>query len=86
VRPVERANHCKIEQTSRLAIESGAAPNGAPAILGYELLKRSVEIVGRLKGSFHELFSKNRFANLKPTVERLLIHDVSSPLQYWLVS
>jgi hypothetical protein len=79
VRSIERADHCEVEQASGFPIELWTAPDGAPAVLGHEFLERSVEIIGRLERVFHELFAEHGFADFKATVERLLIHDVSSP-------
>ncbi len=57
--PVERRQHTEIHKTAISPTERGAPPTGAPAELGYKLLKLSVERIGLIESSPNSLFSKH---------------------------
>src|SRR4029079_4980477 len=46
VRAVERGQHSQVDEAALLAAEAGARPDGAPAVLGDELLHRPRELAG----------------------------------------
>ena len=74
---VQYAEHRQIEHAARLARKPFASPTGAPAILGYQFLQRTSEVIRRRERLFDELLADNILADGEAEVVSLLIHVIS---------
>jgi hypothetical protein len=77
VRAIQRAQHGDVEQAAGFLRQPLAAPDGAPAVLGHELLQRHVEVVGGRKRLVDEFGADDRFANGEALIEEFLVHGDS---------
>src|SRR6266702_5296323 len=70
VRTIERGKHGQVTQTSGLSIQTRAAPDLAPTVLGEQFLQRPVEIIGRRECIVYEVGSED----VAPYAESLFKH------------
>src|SRR3712207_7178304 len=81
VGPVQGAEHGEVEQAARLERKALAAPDGAPAILGGQLLHGHVEVVRGRERLVDEVLTDDALADLEPALVALLVHLVSSSVR-----
>src|SRR3954453_22995000 len=74
MRAVEDRDHREIEHRAFLLGEALAAPAGTPAVLADELLKRPVEVVGRLYRVLDIVLAEHLGADAQSGLVCFLVH------------
>ena len=72
VTAAQRGEHADVVEAALLAAQPRPAPYRAPAVLGQDLLKLLVEVVGAADGAVHVL----RAQHLAPDLQAFLVHLV----------
>src|SRR6266566_6292725 len=79
--PVERAQHCQIDDRAGAAVEPRPCPQGAPAKLGRPLRHCSCELIGPGDRLVDVVLAKHLLAHLEAFFEQWAVaHDQSLPM------
>src|SRR5438093_409556 len=76
--PVESRKHAEVQDAARLPRQAFARPNGAPTVLGEQLLERQAEFVGRLEGALDVLRTENLLSYAETLIAQFLVHGSSA--------
>jgi hypothetical protein len=72
---IQSRQHCQIEKTAGLLIESGSSPHGAPAILRHEFLHWPIEVVRGANAWSTKLRTEHLLANAQSFFKSFLVHE-----------
>jgi len=72
----ERREHGEVQHAARLALEPGARPHPAPAILGDEILKRPGERIGVGERTVDVVRAEHRAPHRQPVIIEFLVHPI----------